>query len=466
MISVQNHRQQSNGNRPVILWLCILFLINWACGSSRKVISADKQFPEPKPEKEIRKEAPVVKVDTIVWKEVKPEVAKESQNEPVIGEKNKEQPSESITDIPESPLHMSGLKKLNILFLAPFTASSNDTTTSEESLRFIQFYAGMKMALEAYEKRGGLPLNLEIIDEQDKNKVDQLLAKNLIQKPDCIIGPYDVESLKLVSEWAKVNRTLAISPWISSSSITSDNPYYLQIKAGLNTHFKAIGQHIQKHFSENQVYIISKTKDDARTKHFLRESGENFKEAIFSEEQLLNESGMVLEEYFSEEQPVVFVLPMTLSKDENYIYHFLRRVAAEKNGREVVIYGTYRWLDFKPEIVDYINSLNVRLCLSNMLDLEHPELRSFKLKYYEKYRELPRNDVYEGYDLMQFLLFRINKFNASKTSNLDSEEPHYFQSKYQLEAVSKDPLLNKTDYFENRFVKIVDMDGYKFRFID
>ncbi|MBK9108197.1 MAG: hypothetical protein IPM92_07370 [Saprospiraceae bacterium] len=467
MISAQSHRPPLNGNSN-LKYLFLILLFSWGCSSTKKAVIVKNPNKEIKPAPPKPDANPPVKMDTIVSKESKPIDPKPPLDPqvPLPKEQPVEKPINPEAQEVARPFETKDIKKFKLLLFAPFTFESTDSSSNNEALRFIQFYAGMQMAIQEYEKQGGLPLHVEVVDEHSKTKVEEVLHQVQFDKPNCIIGPYEIESLKYTVEWAKKNKSLAISPWISSSSIATENPYYLQIKAGLNTHFQIMGEHIRKHFADDQVYIISKTKEDSRTKHFIRESGTNYKEIVISEEDLLSESPMLLEEYFLKDRPIVFVLPLTLSKDENYIYHFLRRVAAEKLDRDVIIYGTYRWLDFKPEILDYINSLTVRICLSNILDIEHPALRSFKLKYFEKYRELPRNDVFEGYDLMKFILFTINKYNSVKASFPLIEEPKYFQTHFNLEPISKDHTQNKIDYFENKYARIVEMHGYKFKILD
>lgn len=93
----------------------------------------------------------------------------------------------------------------------------------------------------------------------------------------------------------------------------------------------------------------------------------------------------VLTPYIKTNGPTVFILPLASIKDENYIYHFLRRVSLEKGTNDVYVYGMHKWLELKTEIVEFLSIQKIRLSISNFVDSDNQEVRSFKKKYYNKY---------------------------------------------------------------------------------
>jgi len=455
MTSVQNLRPRLNGNKwSIIAAQALVCLFLGACSTSKSVMQPKQSQQEKKVESKVLEKP---KADSLPVKKNIEVTTPEKKDTVIYQQPPKKEPEPVRAD--SFVLKNANRSSFNILLIAPFRTSVSDSLLPE-SVRFLQFYAGIQMALSDYDRNAAKGVHLLAVDEGGKAGVEKRLTSKSEYIPDCVIGPYDIEALKYAAEWGRTNQTLVVSPWISSSSITGDNPFYLQIKAGLNTQFKTIGKHVLKNYETKNVFVVGKTVDDPRLKHFKREAGYDFQELILKEEELATSQDILLESYFQKDKPVVFVLPQTSAKDENFVYHFLRRVISEKLDREVIVYGTHRWLDYKEEIVDFINKLNARICLSNFMQVDAQEVDKFRLRYYDVYREFPRSDAFEGYDLMQFLLYTVNHESSIGTFKVDME-PKYFQTKFKIDPVSKDDNDLKLDYFENGYAKIVKMDQYK-----
>lgn len=98
-----------------------------------------------------------------------------------------------------------------------------DTTVSKipsANIRFIHFYAGMKMAVEEVNYESGRKVILDVFDTKSNDVSISLLQKYDRTPPHLIIGPYKTDALKYATDWAKNHETTLISPWVSSSSIT------------------------------------------------------------------------------------------------------------------------------------------------------------------------------------------------------------------------------------------------------
>ncbi len=459
MTLARNHQQPLNGNKGETILILVLVVQCFSCASTKP---AKTEVHKPSEKKVVVVDPPNQTSQPDSTKDSKPVIREvpdststkinDKKNHPVI---ELEKPHEKVDSF---LIRTINPEQISIMMLLPVERNASDSSFAE-SVRFFQFYCGAQLALEDYKKTNGMDVLLSVHEENGKEGVEKTLGALQTRKPDCIIGPYNIDALKLAAEWAKQNKTLVISPWISSSTIAVDNPYYLQIKAGLNKQFKFVHQHIQHHFSGKKIYIVGKSTDDPKVNLFLREAATHYEEVVFKEEELASSSDLLFEDYLSKDNQTVFILPHYSAKDENFVYHFLRRLSAEKLDRAVVVYGSQRWLDFKEEVVDYINKLNVRMCLGNIMDVNPVEQNKFKLRYYETYREFPRNDAFEGYDLMQFVLYTSN-LKSHQVNHL-SEAPKFYQTQFKIEPVSKDSLRSRLDYFENAYLQIAEMQQYK-----
>ena len=454
MISVQNLRLQLSGSKgfPLLLLLMAVF---FSCGTSKKAIK-NKPVIKPGEKKEDLTKKPLPdKIDTIFWK-VEPS---KSGGKEIINEEKKNE--------------FKPLAQLKMTLLIPFKSTEIDTSQKNipmSNLRFVHYYAGIKMALDEFNNSEEIPIELDVFDTGEVDESKQILNQKQKSLPQVIIGPYKSDALKYAAEWAKQNQTYLISPWISSSTITEKNPFYFQVKAGLNSHYQLINEHVRTHFPVENVLLISKSKEESKLRVFNNLSTDSIeiKEEIISEEDLAVRSEPILEKLLKTDGPTVFILPLASSRDENYIYHFLRRVISEKKNKTVYVYGLYKWLDMKSDILEYINTLNVRISISNFVDSERPEVKVFKRKYFKLYREFPSEDAMEGYDLIKYLIKSLKKNGLQFYLNIDEPQNEYLGTQFLFKPIYKNgqESSNEIDYYENAYIKLVEIKENKFKIIE
>lgn len=463
MISVQNHRRQLSGNNILALLILVVAVL-FSCGSSKKIVVVK---PSNKPvgdhhEVIVKKQLPE-KIDTIIWKELP-----SNNKDKVVSIEEEGRNAANWNEKTFKPL-----SQIKLAALIPFKSDEVDTADRNipiNNLRFVHYYAGMKMAMDEFNHVASVPVLMDVFDTGDNDQSKDILTGFQNSLPQVVIGPYKSNELKTAAEWAKKNETILISPWISSSTIADRNPYYFQAKAGLLSHYQLINDHVRNHFPIANILLISKSKEDSKLKLFnnLVDEGQEIKEEIISEEDLATRPEPILEKFLKAEDPTVFILPMASSRDENYIYHFLRRVMSEKKNKIVYVYGLYKWLEMKSEIQEYINTLNVRISISNFVDGERPEVRQFKRSYFEKYREFPSEDAMEGYDLTKFVISSLQKYGKQFYLNTELNGSDYMETQFLFKPVYKNihDTSGEIDYFENKYIKLIEVKENKYKMID
>ncbi|MBP8726092.1 MAG: amino acid ABC transporter substrate-binding protein [Saprospiraceae bacterium] len=462
MTSVQNLLRPLNGNRPSAILLLLAVGIMAGCSVSRKnagTVPPRSLPPVVIPSKEEAKKQSEILFDTIVWKDVTPaELPSKTAEDPV--KTHDERKGGDDINSPASPFFGRAGKSIRMLLVAPFESEVMDSASLFAGERFVQFYSGMCIALKEYEQRAGLAANLQVVNETTPDAFALKLQSLSGNPPDCIIGPYGAEALKWAGEWARSNKRVLVSPWISSSKIAESNPYYLQVKAELAVHYQQIEQHVRTNFSAGQVFILAKSKDDSRLRYFNQRGPAAGEELIIPATEMASGTENLLDPYFHKSQPTVLIAPFSSFSDEDYIYHLLRRISSEKGDRKVIVYGTYRWLDFKPDVLDYLNQLNVRLSVGNLIDPHNDEVQNFRKKFFAQFNMYPWNDAYEGYDLANFLL---SQYNSEK---YDPTVQPFLQTKFKIERKPRVADPGMTEYYENTYCRIVEMSNYRFNMLD
>ncbi len=344
-----------------------------------------------------------------------------------------------------------------IAMVIPFSASESDQ-------RFLQYYAGAKIAAEALESEG-INLEIDVIDANDKVALSNIDMSHT----NLIFAPNDETQLKSLIEVGKNNKIPVVSPFFSLSSV-ENNPFYIQMKPSLRSHFAAMVDHIATHFISKDVVIVSRdTKNDKSwLKYFQTYAKTVFgstEENVFAElsvkEDSINNGVNVFGPMLAKGKKV-FIFPNYSYKDELYLYGAMRRLHAEKAGREVNVYGMSILKDSEKMTFDYFAQLNVRIPTSKFVDTEKEEVKSFDSKFYDKFGALPDNDSYEGCDNLLFIGRNMSRYGPNFQYNLKDDKNYYLQTAFDIQPYKNEESTNQLDYFENKHLDILEFNGLKF----
>ncbi|MEP7197232.1 MAG: ABC transporter substrate-binding protein [Saprospiraceae bacterium] len=462
MISAVNLRRLLNGNK-FIIYLFVFNFVFIACATKKKVVYTTPNKGAPS-----KKENSIpAKVDTLTW-------TAEDKGKPSKSNDNKQSDNDPKFDTPKYKNKINKEENVyRVVCLLPFKTIANDTAASKinsSSYRFIQYYSGMNIAIEEQNKDQGKRIEFDTYDCESAAEVGEILSKYDRKPPHLIIGPQKVEALKFASEWAKSHETSLLSPWVSSSSIAEDNPFYVQIKSGLTAHYENINQHARAHFPAENIILISKSEDESKARYFNDSTQyKNITEKVIKESDLSTGVDPIIAPLLKENGPTVFILPLASSKDENYIYHFIRRMASEKTNKEIIIYGMYKWLEMKSDIIDFLNIYKIRLSVGNYFDPDDNDIKSFKRRYFDKYREFPSQDALEGYDLTKYCIKALRQIGPEFQWKNEHPNTNYLETDFIIKPVIKlkDIGQNKViDYYENAYLKIVEIRNNKYKIVD
>ncbi len=451
MISVQNLRRLLSGNS--ILLILLVFLLS-ACGGSKKTTSTARKRPKTSVKK--KKPRPVkrsdVKVDRNDWRKDKTDKEDEDQEEITVD---------------------GFLKKdvYNISMFIPFDVRSSGSDISSVSNKFINYYAGVTLALQELENEG-LNLNLSVYDS--KENFETKLLSNNNDLADVIIGPYDTDRLKKVAAFGLEHKIPVVSPWKASKKITKQNPYYVQLSPNPSDHYKKIADHINENFSPDQVFILSRNnkKDQTLSKYIQSYHKSSSKREGFNEytvdEDSLQVGDHAYDSLFLINRPTVFVIPNYSSKDENYIYNCIRRISTEKEFNQVYVYGMPILLDNDKITYDYYKNLKIRTCGAKFVNRTSPDVVNFERQFYDQYKGLPTDDAFEGYDMMKFVGNGLLQYGQHFQKHFVQQDFKSLQTIYNLKGLDPDKEMNlekepAVEYYQNMHLDIIQYEGNGFR---
>lgn len=456
MISVRNRLQRLSGSKLIV---CVLLsLMITGCG----IFSPSKPVVKKKPKKE-RKTVPRIDHSK---KDEKKDTTTENENDPKDVKDSTSDPKESEIDIS---------KTWNVSMFLPIDApkvSMGALNVSElHNLEFIQYYAGVKLALEDLEKEGAT-LSLSVFDANgNSSDFAQTLKNQLPLNTDLVMGPFDKGSLQVLADFGKRNEIPVISPWLSSRSVTEDNPYFIQFRPFLIEHFNEITKHALSQFDASQIYVAARnnSKELGRIKYFQEAAFnltkvENPLQIISFEEQALYEEEPLFERIIHGEQDIAIIIPNYASKDANYIYNLLRRINVEKRNRQVVVYTMPITMSMDKMSYNFYTSMKIRTCVSRFVDKYDNQVKAFEARYFNVYNDLPASAAFEGYDNMLYVGRQLMKNGKSFYLKSEPSENAYFSTLYRMVPMydNKDDQSPKVKYYENNNLQIVEYQSDRF----
>ena len=428
MISAQNRHLLSSGNSLQIFLIGIILFLG-SCTSSKTVLQ--KPSPQDKVIVEKPKEPISQTIDTVEWIEVS-----EDEAPPIINE------------TPSAP-NLDKKSSYNISLLMPLDANKlNANEGGNQTIdnnKFVNFYAGAMLAFETLEAEG-VNLTVNVFDTKSDN-IQSLMNGYELRNSDVIVGPRDTDELNQIATFGKEREISVVSPWKSSSKVTSENPYYIQLIPGLYDHYYKIADHAASNFNSEQVVLLGRNKADERRFKYFKQDQE-FQQFIVDEDSLMVGETAFDSLLFDPIQTTAFIIPNYSSKDERFIYNCLRRINIEKGTKDVVVYGMPIMKDSDRTTYNFYNSLNMHICMSKFVDSEDQEVVNFERGYYNRYAALPTSDAYEGYDVMMYIGRSLNEYGRNFQFHIEEDKNEYLQTSFDLEKNFKSEDLDK-DNFEN-----------------
>lgn len=464
MTSVPNHLPPLNGSSIVVcfLLLCFLFACSAPKASSKK--PADLKPPAKDTSDKVRVYDPAtgtyvlvprdaVKVDTVKWTEDK--------SDPILTDRG------TIDDTPE--------KKSNyeISILVPL--NSDQYTSMEGSLdsrlvRFMQYYGGMRIAADEIQELG-LPVKFRSFDtETSMSQLNEILKDPAIRRSDIIVGPYEKEFVEMVASYGLQNEKFVVSPWLPAFNIESENPYFIQVIPGLNTHADAIMDFIDKSYDAKKIFLVARNipAEIQRLALFKRNVGVRTEDLIIDDASI-DLAKTNLSFLLDDPDGSVFIMPYYSRTDEDFVNSFMRKLHADKGNKNVIVFGLPQWTGFNTLNSDYMESLSLHISSPTYIDTHHSGYRKFKNKFFHKYFTMPDPQAYQGYDLIMWLGKMIVKEGPGGfIKGLPSEFglSSGFGLKPVFRAGSTKPSELKTPlYYENSKVRILKFNDQDFELV-
>lgn len=488
MILAQNRPQRLSGS-SIAFFLILLFSLS-ACNLFKKLpVEDDEKFDDQEtleplqgkkvydPETGTYIYVPdnilTAKMDTVRWKDtpINPDQMITSAGAFVdVGDR--------ISVLRENASGSKFLSAYNVSVILPFMSQRFDPNSVEvnrSSLVALNFYSGMRMALDELDSEG-IKLNVNVFDSQaSESVVSELLRSNTaLSNAHLIIGPFKTENVRLVADYAREGEKVVVSPYSAAPFISMRNPNYVQVSPTLKTHCEAITRHARQRYRPDQIVLV------ARDRRGERESLEYFQEENYrllggrNPEKQLKEYIIANDEDFEQidvlpllelQDTTVFMIP---SWQETFVYSLLRKIElARGEFSHIVVYGMPQWANFELIDFEYYEKLNVRISSNTYIDPVQTEAKFFRSRFFDRFGAVPTDEAFIGYDVMLYMGRMIHKHGTKFQYALDREERRYLHTRFDINRVTVATTTGAEnlpiEQFENKYVNILKFEDYFFQ---
>ncbi|MEP6794024.1 MAG: hypothetical protein ABJB16_06840 [Saprospiraceae bacterium] len=370
-----------------------------------------------------------VKVDTIKWAE--------DPTLPIITDKD------TKVDNPDKKV------KYDISLLIPFNTDQYffGDQLDPKLGRFLQYYAGMKIAAAEFEDLG-YPVTIHSFDTKNSmTELNTILKEFSVKNSDVIVGPYEKENLEEVATFGLQHDKIVVSPWLPAFSIEKENPFFIQVVPGLSTHAEAIMSFIGDEMKGKKVYLVARNNLNVKTEDLIIDDASvELQRTNLSK--LLNDNGSI------------FILPYYSRSDETFVNSFMRKLHADKELKEVIVFGLPQWTGFTNLNPNYMESLSVHISSTTFVDADHPFYHDFRERFYNEFHTLPDQQAFIGYDLLHWLGKTLAQDGPKGLIGHSSAVDFGLASGFDLKPVYKTDTMKVSEmktplYYENSKVRIL-----------
>jgi hypothetical protein len=308
----------------------------------------------------------------------------------------------------------------------------------------------------------GLNVKVNSIDADATNtSIAELIKKEPLKNADVVVGPYEREDIDALASFGLSNEVMVVSPWLPAFTNEKENPFFIQLFPGLSTHAQAIMEFIKDQMPGKKVYVVAR--DNAaelnRIQLFKKNPDVVPKDLVIKDASpdLLNTN---LHDLLSDDAGTIFILPYFSKADETFVNSFMRKLHADKDTREAIVFGLPQWTGYTNLNANYMESLSAHLSISSFIDVSSPDYEKFRTGFFHQYHTVPDLNAFLGYDLMMWLAHQLSAYGQEGLIGYMDRSGYGLASGFDISPVYKAETGNPAEmhtplYYENRRIRII-----------
>ena len=344
--------------------------------------------------------------------------------------------------------------KYNIVLLMPFYLNKEDLSKSEKNTSSISqdYYKGILSGIDSL-KKCGANFNLYVMDN-NRNWAGMNRLKDTLKSLDIdlVIGPLYEKELKNIVPFCNANKINIVSPFITLDTCF-DKTYYMESNPGPESYGKAAGKLVKKSFKNSRVFLVNDktTAANPAAVSFVDEKiGDSLHVIDYRGKGSVAYNGL---KGFVDTN-VIFIP----SKAQNFLMGISGKIQLlDSLGYESTIIGMYTWLDLKSLEGDLWERHHLHLLVPFFADYSKPEVKSFVIKFREKFNEEPNEYEFRGFDDIMYYGTMISKYGKYFQREFPNAKMNTLNSNFSFERI------NNCSGYRNTNLHIIKFEDYEFK---
>jgi LysM repeat protein len=321
----------------------------------------------------------------------------------------------------------------NIAVMIPFyleqayTVDTGDLKTpasSYRSLTFIQFYEGIRLALDTLESMG-ISAKVYVYDVgEDTGKMETTLNRPEFSTMNLVIGPLFSSNFTIAARWAEKHKVNIINPFTNKSDLLNGNPYAFKLEPSLHNESMQIISFIQTNYPASNILIVYNEKEAPFADSL---------NTLFHTSETANSTGLQIHkiDYTAEgfagvdknlSEPKINIV-ITLIDGEAFVSTFLRSLTEKAYSDKILLFGRKNWENYNNLEIEYLLNLNTHIYSGSFIDYKDSRTQSMALNFRNKYKTEPDFYAFQGYDIMFYFLGALHQYGKNFQNCLQSYNP-------------------------------------------
>ena len=338
------------------------------------------------------------------------------------------------------PQEIKRVNMIKVALLLPFM--TNEATPSANTLRFIEYYEGMLLAVDSL-RNSGCSIELSVFDTGNgTKKVKEILKEDALKEANLIIGAVQNDQIAPVAEFAEKNNIKYVIPFTSKNDDVLSNAHVYQVNTPHSYLYAKASQAGCDLFGNDNIILVKVPGTEEKTdfikafKAEMKQRNIAWRELTYSAETFPVE----IEAMLSTDKRSVIV-PTSGSLDAlNKLKSPLRMLAESKPECNITLFGYPEWQTYTRECLDDFFALNTYIYSNFYADNLSPEVADFYSKYKTWYSKnlintFPKYGIL-GFDTGMFFFDAIKKYGSNFENNLDKIRYKSIQTGFDFERVN------------------------------
>lgn len=338
------------------------------------------------------------------------------------------------------PKIIDRVNTIKVALLLPFMA--NDNVRTDTSLRFIEYYEGILLAIDSL-KNNGVSVLLSVYDtESGTKKTKEVLKNKELKEANLIIGAVQNDQISLVADFAKKHDIKYIIPFTSRNDDVLSNASVFQVNTPHSYLYAKAAQLCSRLFADANIILVNTHEKDNKTDYIktlkmeLESRNRSYTEYNWNQETFSTDIAAKLD---STRRNVVIPYSGSLEALDK-IRTTLRSIADEKPQYGLTLYGYPEWQTYTRDCLDDFFALNTYIYSNFYADNLASETHDFYARYKTWYSKTLINSFPKygilGFDTGMYFFSALNKYGANFEDHLPKIKYKSLQTNFDFHRVN------------------------------